>query len=245
MAANDNAVPETGGSDPSNFDFAAYVAGKSKFPKFSHTVYLDQEGGIELHRASERYDEIAGRAREIIRAQERLSELPNRSLVDTESEDLSEELSKIESECRELEPKIEKLRNQVISSCLTLKFQSGTAEKLGRVVRNAEKEFHKKHGKKDDSDVEYITARSKALVSAQLAAYCIGVTLSDGTEQDKPDQSEFNALLDSLISSESVRLMTTLNKNLDSSADWANRIDAGFPGGRDQSGKESVGNPDS
>lgn len=241
MATKNNAAPESGGSDPSGFDFNAYVAGASSFPTFSHTVFLDQEGGVELHRVSERYDKLVERRSEILDTQERMAESPTRSLVDEAAEELSAELSGIERKCSELSPQISDLHNRVASSSLRLHFQSGTAEKLGRVVRQAEKNFHKKHGKKDDSDVEYITARSKALLAAQLAAYCTGITLADGTYQEAPNENGFNTLLDSLISSESVRLMTTLNQNLDSSADWANKVDAGFPGGRDQSGSESVG----
>lgn len=241
MATKSNAVTESGGSDPSEFDFNAYVAGASSFPKFSHTVYLDQDGGIELDRVSEEYDKLAERGREIIQTQERMADSPTRSLVDEEAEELSAELTKIERKCSELEPKIKDLHDRVASSALKLHFQSNTAQKLGQVIRQAEKNFHKKHGKKDDSDMEYVTARSKALLAAQLAAYCTGITLSDGTFQSSPDEGGFDTLLDSLISSESVRLMSTLNKHLDSSADWADRIDAGFPGGRDEQGSQSVG----
>lgn len=243
MATKNNAVSESGGSDPSEFDFNAYVAGASSFPKFSHTVFLDQEGGVELHRASSRYDKMVERRSEILDTQERMAESPTRSLVDEAAEELSAELANIERKLAELGPQINDLHARVASSALKLHFQSGTADKLGRVVRQAEKNFHKKHGKKDDSDVEYITARSKALLSAQLAAYCTGITLADGTYQEAPNEVGFNTLLDSLISSESVRLMTTLNQNLDSSADWADKVDAGFPGGRDQQGQESLGDP--
>lgn len=245
MATKSNTVSESGGSDPAEFDFNAYVAGASSFPKFSHTVYLDQDGGIELDRVSEEYDKLADRGREINQIQERMADSPTRSLVDEEAEELSSELAQIERKCSDLEPKIKELHDRVASSALKLHFQSNTAQKLGQVVRQAEKNFHKKHGKKDDSDMEYVTARSKALLSAQLAAYCTGITLSDGTFRGAPDEDGFNTLLDSIISSESVRLMTTLNKHLDNSSDWADRVDAGFPGGRDQQGPQPVGHSDS
>lgn len=245
MATKNNTVAEPGGSDPSDFDFKAYVAGASSFPKFSHIVYLDQDGGIELDRVSEEYDKLADRGREILQTQERMADSPTRSLVDEEAEELSAELAEIERKCSELEPKIKDLYDRVASSALKLHFQSGTAQKLGQVVRQSEKNFHKKHGKKDDSDVEYVTAKSKAILSGQLSAYCTGITLSDGTFRSAPDEDGFSALLDSIISSESVRLMTTLNKHLDSSSDWADRIDAGFPGGRDKQGSQSLGNSNS
>jgi hypothetical protein len=229
-----------GAVDPSNFDFNAYISGTATFPEFDHTVYLDQRSGIQLHELTERYDKLAERGREILRIRETMSESPTRSFVDDEAEQLTAELEEIEKVTAELAPKINEMEGRIRQSALKLVFQVGTPQKLGSVVRQAEKEFHKKHGRKDDSDLEYITARSKAILSAQLAAYCIKIVLADGREQDPPNADGFVKLLDSLISSESVRLMTTMNKSLDSSGDWADKIDAGFPGGRAEPVEEPV-----
>jgi len=232
---------ETGGSGPDDFDFTAYISGVSSFPTFHHTVYLDQANGIALHEMIEEYDNLANRGREINRLQERLAESPTRSLVDDEAEELNKELDGIIARTSALEPKLAKLEERVRRSALTLHFQTGTAQKLGQVVQVAEKSFHKKHGRKNETDIEYVTAKSKHILTAQLAAYCTKIVLPDGREQDAPDADGFSALLDRLIASESVRLMTTLNKKLDSSGEWADRIDAGFPGRRAEQAEEPLG----
>lgn len=232
-----------GAADPSTFDFDAYISGASTFPEFQHVVYLDQKSGAELHDLRTEYDALADRGREILQIQANMADSSTRSLVDEEAEELASELGVIEEKTSAMAPKINALRDKVLSTALTLNFQAGTAQKLGTVIRQTEKAFHKKHGRKADDDLEYVTARSKAILAAQLSAYCTKIILADGTEQDPPSDEGFLRLIDSLISSESMRLMMTLNKSLDSSADWAEKIDAGFPGGRDEPGEEPVDRP--
>lgn len=232
---------ETGGSGPDDFDFTSYIAGVSSFPEFDHTVYLDQANGIALNDAAEEYDRLAQRGNDILKAQEHAANSVARALVDTEAEELSDELDSIRERTAALEPVIKKLEDKVRLSAVTLHFQTGTAHKLGQVVQVAEKEFHKKHGRKNENDIEYITAKSKHILAAQLAAFCTRISLPDGREKDAPTPQGFDALLDKLIASESVRLMTKLNKKLDSSGEWADRIDAGFPGRRAEQAEEPLG----
>lgn len=237
-------VPASGGVGPAGFDFNAYINGTAKFPTFEHVVYLDQASGAKLHTLREEYDGLAERGREILRIQSSSAEATSRSFVDEEAEALADELEKIEARTSELAPQINQLRKAVQDTALRLCFQSGTAEKFGSVIRQAEREFHKKRGRKDDTDLEYMTAKSKAVLAAQLNAYCTGIVLADGTEQEKPDAQGFINLLDRLIASEAVRLMETLSKNLDGNREWADEIDAGFPGGRDDAPGEFLGDPD-
>jgi hypothetical protein len=232
-----------GAADPSVFDFDSYISGVATFPEFQHTVFLDQKSGIELHELASEYDKLADRGREIMRIQSNIADSSTRSLVDEEAEELAAELGDIEEKTAELAPKINELKERIRRTALTLNFQAGTAQKLGSVIRQAEKAFHKKHGRKAEDDIEYVTARSKALLAAQLSAYCTKIILADGREQDPPSDEGFLRLIDSLISSESMRLMLTLNKSLDSSANWAETIDAGFPGGRDEPEAQPVDHP--
>lgn len=241
MTQGTEAGPAPTGPDPATFDFMAYIAGNSTFPEFAHTVYLDQANGIALNEVAAEYDKLASRAKEIQKVQEQIAESSVRSLVDEQAEELTEELRQIEEQCTALEPQVAELEKKIRASSMTLHFQAGTAQKLGQVVRQAEKEYHKKHGKKDENDVEYVTGKSRYVLAAQLTAYCVKVSLPDGRTAPAPDRDGFEKLLDSLITSETVRLMTTLNKSLDASVDWAERIDAGFPGGRDEQGQQPLG----
>lgn len=238
MAVQVKASDEAPVPGPNTFNFNDYISGISTFPEFSHTVYLDQASGIALADAAEEYDSLAKRAKTIMRRQGLTS---SASLVDDEVEQMAEELDVIEAKAKDLEKVITGLEEKVKSSGLTLTFQVGTAQKLGKVVRRAEKEYIKRHGKGADDDPEYITGKARHVLIAQLVAYCTKITLPDGTDQKAPDEEGFSRLIDALISSESVRLLTALNRSLDSSGKWAERVDAGFPGGSADVGDGPVG----
>lgn len=241
MTQDSTTGAEPGGSNPDEFDFASYITGNSTFPTFTHRLYLNQEAGIKLNRAADEYDGLVKRVQEISRVQERASESAARSLVDEASEQLAEELEKAEARLGVLGPVIDRLTEEIRKTALVLHFQTGTAQKLGAVVQQAEKEFHKKNGRKDDSNIEYITAKSQYILASQLAHYCTKLELADGTERDVPSHKDFEVLLSNLISSEMVRLMTKMNEELDASSDWADRVDAGFPGGRTEQDEEPLG----
>lgn len=226
---------------PDTFDFEEYISGTSTFPEFTHTAYLDQASGMALVKAADRYEELASRAKEIQRRQRILNETVTRSLVDEDMDELTEELTGLEAQLAELETEIAELEEKVKQSGISLTFQVGTAEKLGSVVRAAEKEFVKKNGRGSNDDLDYITRKGKHILCAQLVAYCTQVTLPDGREIDPPDRYGFVHLIDRLIASESTRLMTALNEYLDSSVTWADRIDAGFPGGSADVARVPVG----
>lgn len=234
--SDDQVVP-----GPDTFDFNEYISGKSTFPEFSHTVYLDQATGIELAQLAEEYEGLADRGKVLQRKLRSLGESSVRSFVDMDREELTDELEEIQGKTSGLEERIQFLEKKVVKSGLTLHFQAGTAQKLGTIVRNAEKEYHKKHGRGADDDLEYLSKKTKYVLVAQLVGYCTKVVLPDGVQQNPPAREGFERLLDSLISSESVRLLETLNKSLDSSQDWAERLDAGFPGGSSDLGDGEVG----
>lgn len=244
MAVKTKAGDEAPIPGPDTFNFEDYISGKSTFPEFTHTVYLDQASGIALANIVDEYDTLAKRGRSIIRRQGVMAEMSSASLVDEEVEKLAEELDEIESRTAELEKEITDLEEKVKASGLTLVFQVGTAQKLGKVVRRAEKEYNKRHGKGADDDAEYITGKARHVLIAQLVGYCTKIILPNGEEQKPPGEEGFGRLLDSLISSESVRLLTALNRSLDSSGKWAERVDAGFPGGGADVGDGTVGSAD-
>ena len=153
------------------------------------------------------------------------------------------------------------LTEKIKATSITLTFQASTPQKYGKVIRQAEKAYAKAHGRVDDTDMEHVTGRTRTLLAHQLAAYCIGwETPAEKEENDRlekeakergenfkralrqaPSQQSFDSMLDSLISSETLRLLTALNAGLDANAEWASRIDAGFPGGGADMGSEPVG----
>lgn len=216
---------------PDTFDFSEYVAGRSTFPKFPHTVYLDQDSGNALLGM---YDECEKTAEEGKRVEEQLKFARgsvSRSFVDDDVENLEEQLASIRARAEGLEEEKKRLEDKVRSTSMTLTFQVGNAEKLGSVSRAAEKEFVKKNGPGSDNDLEYMARRHKYVLSYQMAEYCVRVTSPDGREGSLPGVKDFIHLMDSLTPSESLRLAQAINSALDSSSTWADRLDAGFPGG--------------
>ncbi|MER6605792.1 hypothetical protein ABT282_07715 [Streptomyces sp. NPDC000927] len=215
---------------PENFSFEEYVSSVSTFPKFSHTVYLDQENGLRLLKVYNECDRIEGRGKEISAELDSKSEDSTRSLVDDEFEKLNDERDELLAEAERLTKEKLALEEKVKASAMTLHFQVGTAEKLGSVVRQAEKEYEKKHGRGRDGDLEHLSRKYHYQMEAQMEAYCIGVELPNGKKMDPPNRAGFRRLIESLIASESARLLSSLAKNLDSAESWAERLDAGFPG---------------
>lgn len=228
------AVPAKG-----TFDLGAYLAGKSTFPTFSHTVYLDQAAGMELVWTADEYDRLADRGREITKLQGALSEQSGIGLVDSTLEDLTEELDGIVQKTDALAVKIKNLEKELEASGHTLSFRIGTPQKLAKTIRRSETLYKKKYRNNDDVDLPTYQ------LAAQLAEHCTSFTSADGTELPVPDTEGFLTLLDSLIGAESMRLITEFNKNVDSSQAWAARIDAGFPGRDTDVGGEPVGDSSS
>jgi hypothetical protein len=220
------------------FNFTAFLEKKATFPTFKHTVYTDQESGLKLAAAIDAYEDLESRYKAVTSAQQRMNEDPGRSLVDDDYAKLTEDLDRIEEKKQALDGEIPALEKKVYESGLILTFQGNTAPHLTGVVMNAEKAYIKRYGKGKNDDYEYTTGKAQAVLIAQIAAYCTAIQPVGDEEQDPPGPEGFAELMAALIPSESVRLMTSLNRALDSSSAWADRVDAGFPGrGNDLGGK--------
>jgi uncharacterized coiled-coil protein SlyX len=226
---------------PDTFSFDSYIQGKSTFPEFSHTVYLDQAAGAELGEAITSYEESVASLKALRLQQERAMESGALSLADDTLADLAVQIDEEERELEKLDAQMAELTEKIKSTSLTLNFQAGTPQKYGKVIRQAEKEYAKAHGRVDDSDMEHVTGRTRMVLVHQLAAYCVSWTTPDGKTYDAPGKESLAAMTDSLIASETLRLLTALNGGLDASAEWASRIDAGFLGGGADVGSEPVG----
>lgn len=209
---------------PDTFNFEDYVVGKSTFPTFKHTVYLDQEAGARLQ---DLIDESGDLEAKIKKYENDRSDRLGLSMVDDSTIDVSEVYDRLKAVSEEMK----ELEKEIKSTGLTLVFQVSTVDKLTTVVREAEKAFIKKHGRGADDDISHMSLKSRYILMAQLKAYCIKVISSEGIESKPPSEQGFGVLLDRLISSESVRLLQSLNKGLDSGTTWAEKVDAGFPGG--------------
>lgn len=215
---------------PDNFDFDSYIAGRSTFPKFQHTVYLDQQRGIELASAIEEYDRLAGRHSYLDLKRSQALEGGGLGLVDEGFTSMVEEIDEIEGRLKDIEVRIDQLQSEIQQTSITLHLQANTPQKFTSVVRKAEKAYLKKNGKVDDEDIEHVTGKMRNVLIAWLVNYCIGVTTPDGSNHPAPNEASFTSLVDSLIASENLRLFTAVQQGLDASGKWAERIDAGFPG---------------
>lgn len=223
-------IPEPG---PDNFSFEDYLEGNSTFPTFEHTAYLDQKSGSELGEVYGDLEALSNRLFEVEGQIRKRNETSANSFVDSVLDDLTEQRSELEKQIEELTARAEDLKAKVIKSAMTLVFQVKTPEELGTVTRDATRQFHKENPQykgSDENDLDYITARSRYTLTAQISHFCIEVRLPDGRTVPAPTRTGADLLLRKLISSETMRLMESVGTGLSASRDWADKLDAGFPG---------------
>lgn len=224
-------LPEPG---PDTFNFDAYLEGKSTFPTFKHTAYLDQEAGSQLGAVLDELETLIARQEQTERRIKARTEESSNAFVDPLLDELVEEREEISTLIGEALVQRGELNQTIVDSALTLVFQVKTAEELGTVTREATRKFRKENPQyrnTDENDLDYLTARSRYTVTAQIAHFCTSMLDSKGRKAPAPTQAQADALLTRLISSEMMRLMESVGTGLSASRDWANKIDAGFPGG--------------
>jgi hypothetical protein len=229
----DNSVPGNPEPGPDNFNFEDYLEGVSTFPVFDHVAYLDQRSGAELARVLDELEEVIGEQEELDKRIEARTQQSTNSFVDAALDSMLEERENLNGHIEKLLARRDKLTEKIKTSALKLLFQVKTPEELGTVTREATRQFHKEnqHFKNaSDDDLDYITARSRYLLTAQIAHFCTGMTLPDGRNVPPPTRQGAEKLLGSLISSEMMRLMESVGTGLSASQDWADKLDAGFPG---------------
>lgn len=230
----DTTVPGSPEPGPDNFSFEDYLEGNSTFPVFEHTAYLDQRSGAELGRVFEELETLVGRAEEVDKQINKRAESSANSFVDSVMDSMREERTELEERIGRLVAQRDELHKKIITSGLTLVFQVKTPEELGSVTREATQKFRKdnpQYKNASESDLEYITARTRYTLTAQIAHFCLEVRLPDGRVKPPPTQSGADLLLKKLIASETMRLMESVGTGLSASRDWADKLDAGFPGG--------------
>lgn len=224
-------IPEPG---PDNFDFESYLEGNSTFPVFKHTSYLDQKSGAELGRVYEELEELVGKLDEVEKQVRKRTETSANSFVDPVLDSLTESRSELEERIVALSAERDELHKKIVKTGVTLVFQVKTPEELGAVTREATRQFHKENPNYKDAsenDLDYITARTRYTLTSQIAHFCLEMHLSDGRVVPPPTRSGANLMLTKLIASETMRLMQSVGEGLSASRDWADKLDAGFPGG--------------
>lgn len=230
----DTTAPGSPEPGPDTFDFEAYLDGVSTFPVFKHTSFLDQRSGAELGQVLEELEEVVAEQAALDKRIEQHVQRTANAFVDAALDEMREERDRIDRRLAALIKKQEGLVEKIKASAITLTFQVKTPEELGSVTREATREFHKnnpQYKKASDDDLDYVTARSRYQLAYQIAHFCTGMSLPDGRNVPPPNRQGAEKLLGSLISSEMMRLMESVGTGLSASQDWAEKLDAGFPGG--------------
>lgn len=225
-------VPEPG---PENFDFEAWLEGEATFPEFEHTAFLDQKSGVELARVEEEIEELVSEQSDLEKRIETRRQEASGAFVDMLLDSMLSEHESLTKHLEMLLKKREELREKIKKSAVTLYFQVKTPEELGTVTREATRQFHAEMGEKfakaSENDMDMVTARSRYTLTAQIAHFCTGMTLHrTGAHVPPPTRQGADSLLRKLISSEVMRLMESIGTGLSASQEWADKIDAGFPG---------------
>lgn len=224
--------PEPG---PDTFDFEAWLDEKSTFPVFDHIAYVDQKSGAKLAALYDEVEELVAEQGALDKQIQQRNQDNSISFVDMQLDRMLADRERIDERLTELMDQRDGLQTAIKESAITLTFQVKTPEELGTVTREATREFHKSNkqwangGKEDDAD--YVTARMRHLLVAQVVHFCTGMKLSTGREVAPPTKAGAEKLLRLLISSELVRFMESIATGLSASQEWADKLDAGFPGG--------------
>src|SRR5690606_12863217 len=203
------------------------------FPLFKHTAYLDQASGAELGRVFDELERVVEEQAALDRRIEQRSEQTSGSFVDAALDSMLDDREALNDRMAELLKQRDALTEKIKASSLVLTFQVKTAEELGAVTREAARQFHKEYKqfqKASEDDLDYLTARSRYQLTSQIAHFCTGMTLPDGRNVPPPTRQGAERLLKSLISSEMMRLMESVGTGLSASQEWADKLDAGFPG---------------
>lgn len=230
----DTTVPGNPEPGPDNFSFEDYLEGNSTFPVFEHTVYLNQKSGAELGALYEEMNELVSQLEAVEKQVKRHNENAGNSFVDSALDNLLERKEALEGQIGKLDARCDELREEVLKTSVTLVFQVKTPEELGTITRDATRQFHKENPQfkeSNEKDLDYITAISRYSVTAQIAHFCTMLRLSDGSEKPPPTRKGADLLLKKLIASENMRLMEAMGTGLGASLEWADKLDAGFPGG--------------
>lgn len=241
----DTTVPGNPEPGPDNFSFEDYLEGNSTFPVFEHTSYLDQKSGAELAVVEDELEELVKQLELVDKSIRKRTETSANSFVDSVLDDYQEQHGKLEKEINDLLERRDKLRKKIYDTSVTLVFQVKTPEELGSVTREATRQFHKDNqqykGASED-DLDYITARSRYTLTAQISHFCTEMRVP-GRKDPVPPPTRQGAelMLKKLISSEMLRLMESVGNGLSASRDWADKIDAGFPGGSSDVEEVSLG----
>ena len=228
---------------PDTFDFDDYISDASTFPEFEHTAYLNQKAGAEL---ADVLDEIESSIEELAVIGSKIENRQKQSagsFVDPTMDDLVEQRDELNERLEILIGRKKELTEAIKSKSLTLYFQVKTPDELGSVIRDATRQFHKDNPQfknATDDNVDYMNARIRATLIAQIVHFCTGMKRPDGRTAPPPNAVQANRLMDSLISSEVLRLMESVSTGLSASRNWAEQLDAGFPGGSDDVEGERV-----
>lgn len=230
----DTTVPGSPEPGTDNFSFEDYLENNSTFPVFEHTVYLNQKSGAELGALYEEMNELVSQLEVVEKQVKRHNENAGNSFVDSTLDNLLLQKEALEGQISKMDARCDELRDEVVKSGITLVFQVKTPEELGTITRDATRQFHKENPQfkeSNEKDLDYITAISRYSVTAQIAHFCTMLRLPDGSEKAPPTRSGADLMLKKLIASENMRLMEAMGTGLAASLEWADKLDAGFPGG--------------
>lgn len=218
--------------DPEDFDLTSYIAGKSTFPRFEHKVHLDQDAGVKLAGCKAEKKKIQSKLASAKKTQEAMVESSSLSLADEKYEDISEKILHLEKKEELLNEEIQSLQKRFKDNTLTFVFEIPTWREMSRVHREVLKENADKFGSGDEEDPEFTEKRGEYAFISQVEAFCVEVVLPNGEKKTgSPSRKSIETLLDSLIPTESARFMNAVTEGMNSTVDYSEQIDAGFPSG--------------
>lgn len=198
------------------FDLDDFIQERSTVPVIGVTLYLDADGGVQLEEAQNLLAAVS----------QRLSDLeaqPNPVLnVGEENPHLAAKMV-AEAEQQRLQAEVEALTKRVVDSALYLEFQAAAQE--------AVVEAQSKADLTNEPGVTTVLQQSILRITYVAAAICLRITNAKGQVIPAPIMPvQIAKIRAKLIQAEDAKILTAINKAVETSNEWATKLDAGFPG---------------
>lgn len=227
-------VEAVGTPNRDTFDLDVFIDERSTFPIIEHIVYLDQNSGYRLAELGEEIENLEGTARSL--QQRAREEREDSVLAMGEMTPAERALENVKDNLEILRSHYVQLEQTVRESALLLELQCEDYSSLGAIQENAVKEFRAKHSipvsqAEDEMPDQLKEKQARFIMASYMAALCIRITRHDGVCQPAPiSPATIEKLQSRLAPNEVRRLDKAFRSVFDVSKQWAESIDAGFPG---------------
>lgn len=230
------------GPSEENFSLADWAEGVATYPVVLHTVFFDQDGGIQLDAVQKRIAEIET---DLEVSKDAGKENPgSKTLVEVGT--IAARNARLTKELKALKRDEKALTERVLDSAMTFELKSSEPMSQNKqtdgMLRQLAKERYGIDIPQGDNGIQEFleSTEDNHLATDVMGLYDLArlhvmvsrlVVRKTGAARNGPiEVEELEKLLALLATSERIRLTTALISTINLSGEWAEKLDAGFPG---------------